>query len=70
MTHLSATDNTVEAQRPGQRPAVVQVLPPSYTAYVEARAGAHHEISTGALSAADARRLGQVCRLIVVKEQR
>lgn len=67
--HLSAINGAIEALRPGQRPAVVQVLPLSYVAYVEARVGAHQEIGAGELSGAAAQRLGQVCRLIVVKER-
>jgi hypothetical protein len=67
--HLSAINGTIEAIRPGQRPAVVQVLPLTYAAYVEARVEAHQEIAAGELDAAAARRLGQVCRLIVLPER-
>lgn len=67
--HLSIVGDTIEAQRPGQRPAVVQVLAPSYVAYVEARSEAHQEIGAGELTTAQARRLGQVCKLIVLPER-
>ena len=66
--HLAIIDHSIEAQRPGQRPTVVQALPPSHLAYVEARAEAHRTIRAGKLTGTKALQLAQTCRLITIRK--
>lgn len=64
---LTTLDNTIIALRPGQRPTIVQVIPPAHSAYVTARVEAHQTIAAGELSVQAARQLAQMCRLITLQ---
>lgn len=67
--HLTIIDQTIEAQRAGQRPAVIQALPLSHLAYVEARVEAHQTIRDGRLTGTKALQLAQTCRLITIPKE-
>jgi hypothetical protein len=67
--HLTIIDQAIEAHRPGQRPTIVQALPLSHLAYVEARVEAHQTIKSGRLTGTKALQLALTCRLITIPKE-